>query len=463
MQDDLILSVKVDSKEVAGLVNQLKATGKAADQVAGKSGAAGLKGAEKQLKQTRSAAIGLNYVLQDGAYIFQSFRMGVMAVSNNIPMLIQGMQDLKQTARDSGKSGIRAFVDMLRGPMGLSIAVSAAIFALQSLTFIFTDTKKKAKEAAKGVKESINDIAIAATKVNTWDSMASLVGYDRKKYKGPLEYYQAMLNKYRNNPNEANRRNLLSAAAKAGPAMQAQYNLEVAASGEVISGLSLSELSYAMNARGPGNTSLLNSVESEQARTKYNLEITRLMASQRIKPIDSIDVSNKPFLDPKTEVTQRAAEFNSVTEAVEKNSIALKTNAMNLVDWQSAAVQIGRTIDQHLTFALMNGANAADALGKAIEQMGQKIIAELITKGVLYLLGSLFGVSPGITSSLTAGGLTGSLFNGLLGGATSSVATGSTNTNNNIIVLEGTMDGQTFLQKNYPVYSLYKNRQTRRL
>jgi hypothetical protein len=383
----------------------------------------------------------MNYVLQDGAFIFQDFRMGVMAVSNNIPMLVMGLQDLKMESKAAGKSGIGTLIAALKGPAGLGFAVSAGVFALQSLTFLLSSTKKEAKAAAeanKELKKSFDDLSKDAYSGKSFNLVAQ-------------QTYDMAQARYKQEPNQRNVQAVLEAAKLLTRSQQPFHALSAGASAEAIKSADMGDLIRALR------FGQISDSEREDIEQRLGGEFERYFAKDRIYGPRSMNIGNKGFLDPKSTPKQTALDLDAMTVSVDKNTIAFETNRMNLINWQGMAVTVGRTIDQHLTFALMNGANAADALGKAFEQMGQKILAELIGKGILYLIGSLFGLSAPIMNGFVGGGITGALFTSSKSIAPAAPAVSP------VIVLEGTLDGQTFLQKSFPKYNLTKSREVRRL
>ncbi len=83
--------------------------------------------------------------------------MGVMALSNNIGPMIDGFQMVtKETG--SMKSGMGVLLKSMVGPMGLSIAFSLVIAAIQAYSFLSAKAGREAKEMGKKSRDAGEDI-----------------------------------------------------------------------------------------------------------------------------------------------------------------------------------------------------------------------------------------------------------------------------------------------------------------
>ncbi len=127
----------------------------------------GMQTLSRDSSSARMAMISLNYTLRDAPYLFQNLNMGIMAISNNIPMLFDGLIALRREA-GSAKSFIRSLAGSLMGPAGLSIAFSGVIALIQVFSFMMgrasretkkiTNTQKDAKMATDAWKSSIREL-----------------------------------------------------------------------------------------------------------------------------------------------------------------------------------------------------------------------------------------------------------------------------------------------------------------
>lgn len=105
--------------------------------------------------------------LQDMPFFLTNFRMGMMAVSNNLGFLIVQYGQLKSTLK-SGESVWGTLLATLKGPAGLIVGFSVAIAVLQTLSMAFS---KSTQEADK-----FNDqLADMAAKTNAFGDEKGLI------------------------------------------------------------------------------------------------------------------------------------------------------------------------------------------------------------------------------------------------------------------------------------------------
>lgn len=118
------------------------------------------------VQSMNSAVFSLNQVVRDSPFFARDPAFGFIAISNNIPPLIDQFQLLSQEAailsKQTGKnvSAFKLFVQGLAGPAGISLAISAAIslFTAWALT---ADTSKKSTD---DLTESLLDLSGAIRK-----------------------------------------------------------------------------------------------------------------------------------------------------------------------------------------------------------------------------------------------------------------------------------------------------------
>ncbi len=117
--------------------------------------------ASKQMVQGNSAmtqSLGqLGWVLGDANMFMVNFRMGMMSVANNIPMVVQGFMQARTQAADLGQTFSQSLAASIMGPGGIMIAINALMFALQVLPELFGENTEKTDEQAKSVRQLANE------------------------------------------------------------------------------------------------------------------------------------------------------------------------------------------------------------------------------------------------------------------------------------------------------------------
>jgi len=117
-----------------------------------KTGAMMGKYTTSQLTKARGAVVGLNYVLRDSPYMFQNLNMGIMAIGNNINPLIDSFIHMKRET-GSMKGALGLLKSQLMGPLGLTVAFSLVVAAIQAFSFWMAKSKRNAKNAKKEIDE----------------------------------------------------------------------------------------------------------------------------------------------------------------------------------------------------------------------------------------------------------------------------------------------------------------------
>lgn len=100
------------------------------------------------VNQMRMAVSQLGFAMNDAQMFFVNARMGIMGISNNLPMIIQLMQQAKQEAGGNA-SMMKLLSSSIMGGGGLFIGLNALMFALTLLPDLFGDSKEGMKELAK--------------------------------------------------------------------------------------------------------------------------------------------------------------------------------------------------------------------------------------------------------------------------------------------------------------------------
>ena len=108
----------------------------------------GLGNLQKQMARASQTNLAFNRVIQDSPFFFQSFNMGVMAVSNNIPILFESFVRLKAET-GSTKQALKGFLASFTGPQGFLSIISLAVSAGTALSFYFAEQARETKKATE--------------------------------------------------------------------------------------------------------------------------------------------------------------------------------------------------------------------------------------------------------------------------------------------------------------------------
>lgn len=99
-------------------------------------------------------AIGqFGFLIGDADMFLMNFRMGMMSVANNFPMVIQFMQYARDEAAKMNKTLGQAFFESIKGPGGLLLGVNAAMFAMNVLARVFEGTTETVKDQQEEIKK----------------------------------------------------------------------------------------------------------------------------------------------------------------------------------------------------------------------------------------------------------------------------------------------------------------------
>lgn len=121
----------------------------------------------------RMAVTSFNYSIQDGAYLFTNFRMGMMAISNNVPMLIQGLVGMKAEAKGANQSFLTLIKQSFSGPNALLPVISLLSAAMVILPTLFDDTT----EAVDKQKASVDKLSDSYSKLIKAELTGRLAAY----------------------------------------------------------------------------------------------------------------------------------------------------------------------------------------------------------------------------------------------------------------------------------------------
>lgn len=157
---DVILKVNTDTKQAEkGFQNIESESNKAVVAIEGMNkglvdipkntvpAAAGLTNLSAIMNKAQYTNQSFNRILQDSPYFFQSFNMGIMSVSNNIPTLFEAFARLKAET-GSTKLALKSFLGTFIGPQGFLSIINLAVSAGLALSMYFQNQAREAKKAA---------------------------------------------------------------------------------------------------------------------------------------------------------------------------------------------------------------------------------------------------------------------------------------------------------------------------
>lgn len=103
--------------------------------------------------QAMSQTMGqLGWAIGDADMFLVNFRMGMMSIGNNIPMIAQGFGYVRDKIKDTGETMKDVLVGAIKGPGGVMIAINGLMFLINALAFLWDKQKKQIKENAEEVK-----------------------------------------------------------------------------------------------------------------------------------------------------------------------------------------------------------------------------------------------------------------------------------------------------------------------
>lgn len=100
----------------------------------------------------------MGFAVGDAGMITQNWKGALMGVGNNIPFVIQYIQEMSVAAKTAGTTGFKAFTQALAGPAGVLLAVNAVIFAMQVLPDVIDFVGKAAEGTAGKMKKLTKEI-----------------------------------------------------------------------------------------------------------------------------------------------------------------------------------------------------------------------------------------------------------------------------------------------------------------
>jgi DNA repair exonuclease SbcCD ATPase subunit len=165
------------TKTTAGIQKQIESISKSGFKM-GDNLAAGLQKAQavapnfaENVGKAGYALQGMNYILQDSPYFLMNFRMGVMAIGNNISPVVESISRLTQSTGGL-RGAMSAMGAALMGPQGIVLGIGALVSVVQAATFYLDNKRRKMEELKKetqGTTMSIEDLVKELEKIKTVD------------------------------------------------------------------------------------------------------------------------------------------------------------------------------------------------------------------------------------------------------------------------------------------------------
>ncbi len=182
-QQTVAANIKLTDEQLA----KLRTTTKSLPQ-ATQAGTAGL-------SQMNNAIGQMGWALGDADMFIVNFRMGMMSIANNIPMVVRGLIDAKTAASGAGKSLGALAMESIMGPGGVMLAINGLMFLLNVLPGLFSDSTKKIEDQSKKVDElaeSYKNLTIAQLsrkKSDIESELSEMTSEMTKKYGGVLSIF----------------------------------------------------------------------------------------------------------------------------------------------------------------------------------------------------------------------------------------------------------------------------------
>lgn len=175
-------------KEAQGAIAKVKKELKEANTGKGVVDSKAVDEGTKSVGKMNMALGQFGYLVGDADMFLMNFRMGMMSVANNVPMVVQFMQYARQEANELGMTFRQSLVKSLVGPGGLLVAVNAAMFTMNILGHVFARTTKEAKiqnDEIKKLAAEYRKLTREQLQYRMFDIQKELSDYE-KKY--PVQY-----------------------------------------------------------------------------------------------------------------------------------------------------------------------------------------------------------------------------------------------------------------------------------
>lgn len=124
------------------------------------------------ISQMNMAIMQTGYVMNDAQMFLVNFRMGMMGISNNIPMIIDLFRRASNEAKGMGISVKDILVKSLTGAGGLMLAINGVMFLMQILPDLFSNTTQSIEDQKKAV-DQLRDAYAKLTKAELENRLTS--------------------------------------------------------------------------------------------------------------------------------------------------------------------------------------------------------------------------------------------------------------------------------------------------
>lgn len=146
--------------------------------------------------QMNSAMGQLGYGIGDAAMFMVNFRMGMMAVANNIPFVIEQFRRVKDNVDTVGGSFKSALVGSLMGPGGVMLAINGLMLLLQILPGLLDETTEAIKDQSEEVDKLANSYSnltlnqIENKQKEIQEEIRKFTEEMQSKYGGEWDYFE---------------------------------------------------------------------------------------------------------------------------------------------------------------------------------------------------------------------------------------------------------------------------------
>jgi hypothetical protein len=445
-------------------------------------------------KQLRMSAISMRYFMQDAPYLFNNFNQGIMAVSNNIPMLTESILAVRQQTGSWG-AALTALKTQLIGVGGIAFAVTTLVALTQVLSFTMAKSARNSKANAK----TNNELAASLREITAMQE-----NYSKALARTPVNsaatqtYFQGMAM-----GQSGRKSNTLKDEIETTKGELFFDEFKLLMGDDSIDDIKeITRILTELKPNIPGTsikeyllgTDAQEGVLQIKAFKKEVKDLYDLIFEKRygtaIKPLDTSEML--PVLDDDKEFEMRhtniemVEEFERLPMVLDPAYDAIRTGAKTAAD----------TLRGTLLVALQDGKNLAEAMEIAFKSMIINMVAELLANAAIFMLLSAFGVPMGKFSDFS-GGFSGKVGKALgfaeggistqptaamfaeagvpeaaiplnqrgvefLQSAMEPFAVGGAGSRGGItVVVKGAMEGQTFLQENYPEYDRARRERVR--
>jgi len=128
----------------------------------------------------RMAMTQFGYTLNDAQMFMVNARMGLMGISNNIPMIVQSFNDARNAATRLGTSLSTQLVAALAGGGGLIVGINAVMLLLNVLPGLFGKTTESIKEQAEAVEELAKKLKELEGEIPAFDFPTIEVSFEKQ-------------------------------------------------------------------------------------------------------------------------------------------------------------------------------------------------------------------------------------------------------------------------------------------